>query len=165
MKRLHLLRHAKSAWDDPGLDDRERGLNKRGRRDGLLMGAALSELLEPTAISVSVARRAQHTLAALCDAWPALAAMEHSEDEELYTFHSDNLVRWIARQNNSLNSAFIIGHNPALTDLINTLLGRVAIANLPTAGYVQLALDIDQWGQLLHCVPSLEYHLFPKHLK
>ena len=49
MKTLHLLRHAKSAWDDPGLGDRERGLNKRGQRDGPLMGAALSELLEPMA--------------------------------------------------------------------------------------------------------------------
>ena len=165
MKTLHLLRHAKSAWDDPGLDDRERGLKKRGRQDGLLMGAALSEWMEPTTIAVSVAQRAQHTLAALCDAWPALAAMEHREEEDLYTFQSSDLVRWVARQNNALDSLFIIGHNPALTDLINTLLRQIALANLPTAGYVRLSVDIDQWGQLLHGVASLEQHLFPKHLK
>ena len=165
MKRLHLLRHAKSSWDDPELGDRERGLNRRGLRDSRLIGAALSELLEPMPISVSVARRAQLTRVALSESWPALAVMEHSDEEDLYTFHSDNLVRWIARQNNALNCVFIIGHNPALTDLINTLLGRVAFANLPTAGYVQLCLDIDQWDQLLHCAWSLEYHLFPKHLK
>jgi phosphohistidine phosphatase len=165
VKTLHLLRHAKSAWGDPGLGDRERGLKKRGRRDGLLMGAALSELMEPQTISVSVAQRAQHTLAVLCDAWPALAAMEHSEEQDLYTFSSDDLVRWIARQNNALESLFIIGHNPALTDLINTVLRQAALANLPTAGYVRLSLDIDEWDQLPHCVASLEHRLFPKHLK
>ena len=62
MKTLHLLRHAKSAWDQPGLSDRDRGLNKRGRRDAPRMGAALANLVGPHSIAVSPAQRAQLTL-------------------------------------------------------------------------------------------------------
>lgn len=47
MKTLHLLRHAKSAWDNPAVVDRERGLNKRGRRDAPRMGAALAARMPP----------------------------------------------------------------------------------------------------------------------
>ncbi|MEH6636907.1 MAG: histidine phosphatase family protein, partial [Halioglobus sp.] len=62
MKTLHLLRHAKSSWDHPGLSDRERPLNKRGERDAPLMGKALSGEMSPMNIAVSPARRAQLTL-------------------------------------------------------------------------------------------------------
>ena len=71
-KTLHLLRHAKSAWDDPGIGDRERGLNKRGRRNAPQMGAVLADRLEPKVIHVSPARRAQLTLGGLQDGWEAI---------------------------------------------------------------------------------------------
>ena len=66
MKTLHLLRHAKSAWDQPHLSDRERGLNKRGRRDAPRIGEMLAQRLAPMSIAVSPARRAQLTLEGLC---------------------------------------------------------------------------------------------------
>jgi len=50
MKTLHLMRHAKSAWNQPELSDRERELNKRGRRDAPRMGAALAHQLAPQAL-------------------------------------------------------------------------------------------------------------------
>jgi phosphohistidine phosphatase len=165
MKTLHLLRHAKSSWNDATLSDRERGLNARGQKDAPLMGAALSNILSPTEVTVSPATRAQLTLAGLCSAWSALDAMEHETDEALYTFNSGDLEQWIAAQSDSRDSLFIIGHNPALTDLVNTLTREYTLANLPTAAYVQLRLDIDQWGQLLHCVAVVEESLCPKQLK
>ena len=73
MKTLHLLRHAKSAWDQPGLADRQRGLNKRGKRDAPRMGAALAAMIPPQSVAVSPAKRAQLTLDGLCAGWPALA--------------------------------------------------------------------------------------------
>lgn len=164
MKTLHLLRHAKSSWKDSRLSDRERGLNKRGRRNAPAMGAALARLLAPVPVAVSPARRARLTLAGLCEGWPALAEQPHFADEALYTFASEDLFEWIAARDEVNDSLFIIGHNPALTDLVNELVGRYCLDNLPTAGYVQLALPIDQWCDLLQGCAAIEHSLFPKQL-
>lgn len=165
MKTLHLLRHAKSSWSDPQRSDLDRGLNRRGKRDAPRMGAALSELIAPMTVSVSPARRARLTLEGLCDAWPALAAIEHTTEEDLYTFSSHSLLDWLATRDDGRDAIFIICHNPALTDLVNELTREFALANLPTAGYAQLSLDIDHWDQVRQCVAVLEHCLFPKQLK
>jgi len=164
MKILHLLRHAKSAWDQPGLSDRERGLNKRGKRDAPRMGEALSRLMAPMAIVASPARRAQLTLEGLCQGWPALADCEHTVDEDLYTFSADDLFEWLQGQEDSQQALFIIGHNPALTDLANALAGDDGLANLPTAGYLRLALQIDRWRDMRQGCALIEFSLFPRQL-
>ena len=164
MKVLHLMRHAKSAWDEPGLSDRERGLNKRGRRAAPRMGAALACRESPLVVAVSPARRAQLTLTGICEGWPELAELEHQTVEDLYTFDSEDLQHWLRRQPDSHRELFIIGHNPALTDLVNALAPAAGLVNLPTAGYVQLRLALDQWSDLEPGVGSLAYSLFPREL-
>lgn len=164
MKTLHLLRHAKSSWGEPGLSDRERGLNKRGKRDAPRMGEALASRMEPMVIDASPARRAQLTLEGLCDGWPALAEMQHRTDEELYTFSAEELFDWLLTQDDQQQAIFIIGHNPALTDLVNALAGDDGLANLPTAGYLQLSLAIDRWRDIRHGCALTEFSLFPRQL-
>lgn len=164
MKTLHLLRHAKSSWDDPGADDRDRVLNKRGRRDAPRMGAALAAAMAPMSICVSPARRAQLTLEGLCEGWPQLLTQSHRTVEALYTFSATDLLRWLGAREDACQSLFIIGHNPALTDLVNELTGRYSVPNLPTAGYVQLHLQIDHWRDLLQGCAQLHLSLFPKQL-
>jgi len=164
MKILHLMRHAKSAWDQPGLSDRERELNKRGKRDAPRMGEALAQRMAPMIIAASPARRAQLTLAGLCSGWPALAELPHRIEEDLYTFSADDLFNFIGAQDDSQRRVFIIGHNPAFTDLINTLVGDDNLYNLPTAGYVELALAIDRWRDLQPACAMLSFSLFPKQL-
>lgn len=165
MKTLHLLRHAKSAWDQPGSSDRERGLNKRGKRDAPRMGEALSTRLAPMSASVSPAKRAQLTLEGVCNGWPQLKGMEHNTEERLYTFSAADLFDWVAEQDDRFDELFIIAHNPALTDLANHLAGQHWLDNLPTAGYVQLSLRIDHWRDLLQGCAVLERSLFPKQLE
>jgi phosphohistidine phosphatase len=164
MKTLHLLRHAKSSWGQPNLSDRDRGLNKRGKRDAPRMGAALSQRMAPMRIAVSPARRAQATLDGLCEGWTALGDVPHSTQEDLYTFSAGDLFDWITQQDNGDNALFIISHNPGLTDLVNILVGNYTLDNLPTAGYVELALRIDHWRDLRQGCAVLEYSLFPKQL-
>jgi phosphohistidine phosphatase len=164
MKILHLLRHAKSSWKDTRLSDRERGLNKRGRRNAPAMGAALAQFLTPVSVAVSPAQRAQLTLAGLCAGWPALGDIAHATEEALYTFASDDLFDWLAAGDDGQDTLFIIGHNPALTDLVNELVGQHCLDNLPTAGYVQLALSIDHWGDLRQGCAVIDYSLFPQQL-
>ena len=164
MKTLHLLRHAKSSWDEPQLADRERGLNKRGRRDAPRMGAALAERMQPMIIHASPAKRAQLTLDGLCSAWPAMRGLAHRQEESLYTFDASDLVDWLTQRPDDDPAIFLIGHNPALTDLVNRLVGEDCLDNLPTAGYAELSLPIKRWRDLPQCEAMLEYRLFPKEL-
>lgn len=165
MKTLHLLRHAKSSWDNPGLADHERGLNKRGRRDAPRMGHALAARMPAMVVCASTARRATLTLEGLCEAWPALAALPHGTDDDLYTFSADDLIQWIRRRDESLTSVFIIGHNPALTELINMLTAGHTLDNLPTAGYAQLLLDVPGWSGLRPGCGQLVDLLLPRTLE
>lgn len=164
MKTLHLLRHAKSAWDQPRLSDRERGLNKRGRRDAPRMGKALAARMTPLPVAVSPAVRAQLTLQGLCHAWPALGALQHRTEKALYTFSAADLCAWLRRQSDGVQALFIIGHNPALTDLANALTAGERLANLPTAGYLRLCLHIDRWRDIRQGCGRIEDSLFPRQL-
>lgn len=162
MKSLYLLRHAKSSWDKPSLADRERPLNKRGKRDAPRMGAALRERMTAMPVHLSPARRAQLTLGGLCDNWPELAGEDHITEEDLYTFDVVDLLQWLRAQRGE--ALFIIGHNPAFTDLVNLLAADAQLPNLPTAGFVELELDIENWDDLSSHCGRLRRRLFPKEL-
>jgi phosphohistidine phosphatase len=164
MKTLHLLRHAKSAWDEPGLSDRERVLNKRGQRDAPRMGLALAARMDAISVTVSPARRAQLTLQGMCAGWPALARLSHRTDEALYTFSVTDLLAWLCARADDRQVLFIIGHNPAFTEAINFLAATDHLANLPTAGYVQLGLRVDRWRDLRQGCGYIEHSLFPRQL-
>lgn len=164
MKTLHLMRHAKSAWEDPGLSDRERGLNTRGRRDAPRMGAALAACMAPMSLAVSPAVRAQLTLEGLCAGWPALGALRHQAEDALYTFAAADLCAWLRARDDATQALFMLGHNPALTDLANSLCAGEGIANLPTAGYLELSLDIDRWRELRPGCGIRVASLFPRQL-
>ena len=164
MKTLHLLRHAKSSWSASGVADHDRDLNDRGRRDAPRMGAALAEICPAQTAFVSSALRAQRTLQGICDGWPALRAMEHVTVPELYTFDAREVMAWLRVVDDSAERCLIIGHNPALTDLCNEICGRPALDNLPTAGYLELSLQIDSWGDLGADVGDITRWLFPRDL-
>lgn len=164
MKTLHLLRHAKSSWRESGLSDRDRGLNKRGRRDAPRMGRALARQIAPMSVAVSPARRAQLTLDGLCKGWPAMGEMSHHTEEDLYTFSGREVLEWITCQADSRHALFLIGHNPAFTDVVNELSGSYVLDNLPTAGYARLSLEIGDWGELRRGCGMLEHCLIPRQL-
>jgi phosphohistidine phosphatase len=163
-RTLHLLRHAKSSWSEAALGDRERGLNKRGQRDAPRMGQALSRLLQPLPVCASPARRAQATLEGVMQGWPELASLDHRCEEDLYTFSAGDLLDWLGDQSAEEDSLFLLGHNPALTELCNFLCGKTVIANLPTAGYVGLHLACESWSSLAGGVAVLDQQLFPRDL-
>jgi phosphohistidine phosphatase len=164
MKTLHLLRHAKSSWAAPQLSDHERALNDRGRRDAPRMGRALAAMLEPQVIHCSSAVRARSTLEGLCDGWPAMARQEHVIVDALYTFDWRELLAWLQDYPDEAAACFLIGHNPALTDLCNHLVGRAALDNLPTAGYLRLSIPVASWSELAGGIARLEAWQFPRDL-
>ena len=163
-RELYLLRHAKSSWEDPLASDRERPLNSRGHEQALRIGTALSELLPAQMIYVSPARRAQQTLAGLQERWPALHKYEHQTIEALYTFSTSNIIAWLRTQDSSSQRLFLIGHNPGFTDLVNWVCATSVLTNLPTAGFVSLALSISSWVGLNPGCGYLQRRVFPKEL-
>ena len=150
MKQLHLIRHAKSSWDCPSLDDRQRPLNKRGQRASVLMGTAMSFHLKDTpAVFVSSAVRAQHTLKGVVSGWPALERARSTTDERLYTFDAHDLIAWLSEADDCLDHMAVIGHNPALSVLARLLYPQLRRARLPTAAWVWLRFDNVSWRSVV----------------
>lgn len=166
MKNLYLMRHAKSSWEDPSLADIERPLNQRGRRDAPKMGATLGARLVPMTFHVSPAERAQRTFRGMRKNWSGLKKTHGVTTPPLYTFDYLEVLDWIARQPAETDRLALIGHNPALTELVNYFVGPGTMDNLPTAGWVELLLGIDDWSQARHAVGKgeLVYRLFPREL-
>ncbi len=147
MKNLILIRHAKSSWDDADLTDRERSLNKRGKRDAPAMGRLLKEKgLRPEHILSSPAKRALKTAKLIAE---EVGYPKKGIDirEELYGQDGqglDALTELIAGLDDGWNRVYLIAHNPELTDLANRLTGG-GIENIPTCGLVSVEFSQEHW--------------------
>ena len=149
---LHLIRHAKSSWDEPDLHDHDRPLNTRGTRAARVMGQAMSERISDTPkFFVSSALRARDTFTGLSDGWPTpvQATVEDSVlvQSALYTFSWRTLSDWLSQCDDALDNVALIGHNPAMTELINYLCPSLKLDNLPTAGWVWLRFETSSWSE------------------
>ena len=116
MRTLHLLRHAKSSWDEPRLDDHERPLSGRGRKAAPAMGEWMAAHgVAPELILVSTASRTQETLNAIL---PQLASEPEIRSEDaLYLATADELLARLRRLPASRREVMLIGHNPGLHEL------------------------------------------------
>ena len=111
MKNLYLLRHAKSSWDNPGLSDKDRPLNKRGLHDAPMMGERFRERGESLDLVFSSPARRAHTTAQLfCDAC-GYPADEIATEEGLYFLGRGAIENVIVNQSRSGRSD---------TDLLNS---------------------------------------------
>ena len=106
---LYLLRHAKSNWDAPELEDHERPLAPRGRRAaGALAEHIRSAGIEPELVLCSSARRARETLEGVDPSG------ERMIEDELYGAAAGPLLERLQQLPDSLHTAMVIGHNPTL---------------------------------------------------
>ena len=145
MKTLLVLRHAKSSWNDPALDDHERPLNKRGRRDAPRMGELVREYgLIPDVIISSDAVRARLTAEAVAEA--ARHVGEILLDPHLYLACPADILSLLTTVRENAGTVMIVGHNPGLEKLVEQLTGERQ--DLPTAALAQVGLPIDHWRDL-----------------
>jgi phosphohistidine phosphatase len=146
VKTLLVLRHAKSDWADSSLDDRERPLNARGRRDAPRMGDLLRDVqLVPDLIITSDAVRAHSTALAVAEA--AGYARDIAVDPRLYLASPEDIAAVLnTLPNANAATVMIVGHNPGVTDLLYLLTGEQH--DMPTAALAQLTLPIEEWGEL-----------------
>jgi phosphohistidine phosphatase len=119
LRRLFLLRHAKSSWDDPELADHDRPLAPRGQRATELIAEHLRrESLAPALVLCSSARRTRDTLDLLGPAGEARI------EPDLYGASASKLLERLRRVPDTTESVMLIGHNPAIQDLALELAGR-----------------------------------------
>lgn len=163
MKYLYLVRHAKSSWDFPELDDFDRPLNKRGKRNAPEMGLRLATReLKLDAIISSPAKRAITTARNVAEQleYP----LENiTELEDIYHATRSELVEVIRGVQDQFKRVMLVGHNPAFTDLANFLKEPdYHIGNVPTCGVVAIEFSLNYWNDVSkHCGRMLFFD-YPK---
>ncbi|MDZ4715955.1 MAG: histidine phosphatase family protein [Cytophagales bacterium] len=161
MKKLYVVRHAKSSWDFPGLTDFQRPLNQRGEKDAPRMGKRLqNEKVNPGLICSSPAVRALSTAKVIAGAlgYPAGTIQE---ERTLYHASEETILEVIQRFRADVQEAMIVGHNPGLTDFVNALLDE-DISNIPTTGVVACILQVDAWADAAWGCGKLLFFDYPK---
>jgi len=151
VRRLWLLRHAKSSWDDRELDDRDRPLAPRGERDAERMGSQLAGTqVRPSLVLCSAALRARQTLARIL---PFLGDdLDVRIEPGLYVFDPYPLLRRLRDVADDATSVLLIGHNPAMQELTLTLtaeddvgLRQGLATKFPTGALAEIELRVEAW--------------------
>jgi phosphohistidine phosphatase len=170
MRRLLLLRHAKSSWDTPGLPDLERPLAPRGRRAALQVAELMARRhWVPDLVLCSQAERVRET-------WQLMAPLlgERIPAKTLRTIYPgapSRLLATLRRASDAARTLLLIGHNPSLASLAANLCGGGSSKALermskkfPTAGLAVIAFDVDRWSEIAAGAGRLEAFVRPKDL-
>jgi phosphohistidine phosphatase len=148
MKRLTLVRHAKSDWSLPDQNDWDRPLNKRGQRDAPEMARRLrSRRLKPDLVLSSPAVRALTTAAVMARELKVPSACV-VQDERLYLASPADLLAVVRELGGEAKHVMLFGHNPGLTEFANRLSASEHIDNLPTSGTFTAQFHIEAWPDL-----------------
>jgi phosphohistidine phosphatase len=161
MRHLYLLRHAKSSWDDPTLADHDRPLAPRGHKaTGLLAAHLRKKKIAPALVLCSPARR---TVETFLDIEPALGEdVSVQAERELYGASAQALLERLQRVPDSVPSAMLIGHNPAIQDLATSLAqGSKRVGTLerkyPTGALATFDFEGDWTSLSAKCVQRVNF--------
>lgn len=162
MRRLILMRHAKSDWSGPGQRDHDRPLNGRGRRNAGAVGAWLAGRgLVPDAALVSSAARTQETWARL---GPDFAGVPKTDRRELYHAAPEVMLAEL-RAAPDAQTVLMLGHQPGIGALARDLLaeapGEPAYAKYPTLATAVIAFDAADWASAAPGTGRLEAFVTP----
>ncbi len=167
-KRLFVLRHAKSSWDDPGLTDHDRPLAPRGRRSVEAIAAHVKAAgITPELVLCSSARRTRETLEG------AAVGGEHVIEPDLYGASCHEVLERLHQVPEEIGSVMLVGHNPALQALVLRLADGDAVADgsglaevrrkFPTGALATLTFD-GAWTELSPRSAQLAAYVRPKSL-
>ncbi|HWL46359.1 MAG TPA: histidine phosphatase family protein [Sphingomonadaceae bacterium] len=155
MKRLSLLRHAKSSWDEPAMRDFDRPLNARGRRGARAMGRFLRDSGAAfDRIVASPAARVVETLDAVGEGYGRTLAPDY--DQRLYLASAAALLEAVRETPDTVDRLLLSGHNPGMEELVLLLAGpregdalrRSVEEKFPTAAFVELDFDVARWAEV-----------------
>jgi len=174
MRRLMLLRHAKSDWPSSGMPDTTRPLNARGEAAARLMGGYMARHgLIPGRVLCSTAQRTRETWAAMAAQWPVEVVFE----ERLYAATAQAILSVIQAQeearpnarSESARALLVIGHNPGLHEAAELLIaaGDVELRErlrekYPTAALAVIDFPVDRWDRVHHHCGRLDRYITPR---
>lgn len=162
MKTLYLVRHAKSSWEDPLMDDFDRPLNARGRSDAPRMGKRLKEKdPHPDMLVSSPAERALSTCLIIAK---QLGYSLHSVDTDRRLYHAtdEQLLSIVRGFHDANDEIMVFAHNPGLTDFVNRLSNESVTDNIPTCGVVCVKLPVKSWTDVRWGEGEVVFFDFPK---
>jgi phosphohistidine phosphatase len=161
MKKLYLVRHAKSSWDDPDLDDFDRPLNERGEHDASFMGFRLREMnIKIERLIASNATRALLTAGIFAERleYPPAKIIKPSA---MYGGDVEELLGIVHKLDNDVNEVMMVGHNPGLTDFAQYLTTE-RFEKIPTSGIFCVGFDVTSWQLIAKESGSLIFFDYPK---
>jgi len=163
MKQLILVRHAKSDWGNPGLDDIDRPLSARGKRDAPVMAhRLLDKKIRIDAFISSPAKRAART-AKVFAAELGAKKKDIIFKEDLYLAATSVFYEVIAGADDSLGSIAVFSHNNGITDFANQLTDT-RIDNIPTCGVFAIKADCTSWKNFREAKKEFWFFDYPKAL-
>jgi phosphohistidine phosphatase len=170
MRRLMLLRHAKSDWTAPGVRDHDRPLSTRGRDSAPKMGAyMIRHALVPDLIVASTAARARETLDLLLPSFDTTPKVVH--DKRLYDAEADAMFAVIRQTARPVHNLLLVGHNPGLAELAALLMAsgdvetrQRLLEKFPTAGLAVIDFALDDWAKLHPKAGRLDRFVVPRTL-
>ena len=161
MKKLILIRHAKSGWGNPDLGDIDRPLNEQGKKDASLIGKRLFQYsIQPDLILSSPAKRALKTAEIITK------SIGYSVDKivmlaSLYTFDDKELLAIIREIDDQYQIVIIVGHNPGITRVAEYLTG-FQIDHIPTCGIFCIHFINHSWETVGYVSGTLDFFDFPQ---
>jgi len=160
-KTLHIVRHGKSTWDLPEIDDFDRPLTNRGISNNILIASRFAARFgDVDQITTSPATRAITT--AISFARQSGISLEKIKlDSRFYFSGVDVILEFIRTTPDNINSLMIIGHNPDLSELANYFVPLIA-DEMPTSSIVSLRFNIESWEQVSHVKLGEWFFDYPK---
>ena len=163
-----LLRHAKSDWSSPGIQDTARPLNERGEAAARLMGAYMARhALTPQRVLCSPARRTRETWAGIAAQWPT--EVEIIFDERLYEATPQAVLSIVRAQDDVTRTLLVVGHNPGLQEAAELLIaaGDVELRErlrkkFPTAALAVIDFAVNKWGRIHDRSGRLDRYVTPR---
>jgi phosphohistidine phosphatase len=161
MRKLLIMRHAKSSWDNPDISDFDRPLNQRGLQAAPFMGNQIYKNgLIPDLIVSSTAKRAKQTAILVRESAGVETKIEF--EEKIYEASPTTLLYVVAELSDKHESVMLVGHNPGMEGFIRILTGE--IHQMPTAALAQISLNIEKWNDISINCGQLELLIRPKDL-
>lgn len=173
MKRIFLLRHLKSSWDYPELDDFDRPLNERGERAGPLVARHIAaHAIRPDVVLCSAARRTRQTLDHVVE---VLDSVPVYYERRLYEATAEKLLKRLRELPAEVESVMLVGHNPGLHKLATGLTEKEVpdvapgLADLrdkyPTGSLATLTAPVHDWTDLESGLCRLRAFVRPRDLE
>lgn len=162
MKKLYIIRHAKSSWKE-GEADFDRGLKRKGKITARYMGAKLvSRGANVEQLISSSAKRTRKTTGLLNESLN-LSESQITFNPDLYLAASVTIINYLHTLDDSINEVALVGHNPGVTDALNKLAGE-HFENMPTSSMGCVIFSVNSWSEI-NGNGKLGFFIFPKMFK